>query len=324
MSSNPDGSVTCDFQVPTSVSGFSEICECEKNSTLYCKRSEDRDCSCGASRSKSPSARVGSSAANDKVYVIGRIGFDFPSEARRQSISQAMGAGSDPHDPADILTYLEEHPYDAGSILWTINIETTPAYVIALGGPFGHLIAERLLLCLKSQLEEGVERISVPGHVSGTLSLAPNRSLPIIQPELRGVFSWTTKALAEAIAGKEKPSEDTQEVVRAVSRFLDRADMHMRNLGRTPSDRALNSAITHAFEYGPVFVDAVRQSLELIQVDVQRSPIAPNDREVWDVSLSFIDPSNVANEARRVYQLAIDVTDVVPFVFGGMRFHYAR
>ena len=62
------------------------------------------------------------------VYALGQLGYDFISEARRDSIEQQMGGN--PGAPDQLLAYLEANPWDAASIIWTLNFDTTPIYAI--------------------------------------------------------------------------------------------------------------------------------------------------------------------------------------------------
>ena len=58
------------------------------------------ECSCGG----------GSGTPAQLVYALGQLGYDFGTEARRDSIQQHMGEGANPHDPQQLLAYLEENP----------------------------------------------------------------------------------------------------------------------------------------------------------------------------------------------------------------------
>ena len=87
-----------------------------------------KDCGCS-----------GSSKA-ELVYAIGTIGYDFGSEARRDSLVQdgrlAQEDSWNPLDPRQLLTNFEAQPWESASIIWTLNQEETPVYAIQPAGPY--------------------------------------------------------------------------------------------------------------------------------------------------------------------------------------------
>lgn len=94
------------------------------------------------------------------VFALGTVGFDFATEARRDSIQQHVGGPADPYDPSLLLAYLKKNPWDAAAILWTLSLDATPIYVIRPVCPFSGEAYERLRTFLGEQLTEGVERVS--------------------------------------------------------------------------------------------------------------------------------------------------------------------
>jgi hypothetical protein len=82
-----------------------------------------------------------------------------------------------------------------------LHLDQTAIYAIKVDSPFGAQIAERFRQFLKEQLEEGVERISVPGRIVGTTRLFTGQVVPVIHPVLRGMYSWTIEALVKAATG---------------------------------------------------------------------------------------------------------------------------
>src|SRR5262249_49982397 len=102
------------------------------------------------------------------VYALGRLGFDFLTEAPPDSVIQnikppASGVQPNPFDVGQLLSYLEANPWDAASLTWTLNLDATPIYAIMPMGPFADEAHRRLRQFLGDQEREGVERISVPG-----------------------------------------------------------------------------------------------------------------------------------------------------------------
>ncbi|MDJ0593039.1 MAG: PatA/PatG family cyanobactin maturation protease [Pleurocapsa sp. MO_226.B13] len=265
------------------------------------------------------------------VYALGLLGYDFGTEARRDSFMQQMGEGSNPNDPSQLLTYLDDNPWDAASIYWTLNLDATPIYAIQSQGAFASDVYRRLCQFLREQLEEGVERVSIPGMIMGQVMLMSGQVVPIIHPTLRCMYSWNISALLEAVCGTS-PSESATDEERenydrrcqAVTNFLERVYYELRNLGIMPQERAINYAATNAFNVEQIFEDAIRQEMELDTIEVERSPLCRPDSDCWDVKLTFFSPSRVFEQARKVYRFTVDVSDVCPVTVGKVRSWFVR
>ncbi len=135
------------------------------------------------------------------VFALGTIGYDLVSDARRDSIKQHMPAKADPSDPASLLDYLQQHPWEAASIQWTLSIDQMALYVIMPAGPFAGEAYGRLREFLTDQLKANVERVSIAGQLRGQARVFNGQTLPVVVPELRGMYSWTTEALVKGVAG---------------------------------------------------------------------------------------------------------------------------
>ena len=263
------------------------------------------------------------------VFALGTLGYDFGSEARRDSIAQHM-EGS-PHDPNQLLSYLEANPWDAASIFWTLNLDATPIHAIYPQGAFAEETYDRLRQFLHEQLTEGVERVSVPGIITGQVTLMSGQVVPTIHPNLRCMYNWTTSTLVEAVAGKPpadsakgKERDVYTQTIEAVSNFLERVYHELRNLGKTSQERAINFAATNALNVERIFEAALREEMQLDTIEVERSPICRPDSECWEVKLTFFNPKRQLEQARRVYRFTVDVSDVCPVMVGKVRSWYVR
>ena len=258
-------------------------------------------------------------ASPQLVFAIGHLGFDFGTEARRDSIMQHMDQPTSPQDPNQLLAYLEKNPWDAAAILWTLNLDATPIYAIQSQGAFAIDTYQRLREFLSEQAKGEVERVSISGYIAGNARLLTGQIVPIIWPVLRGMYSWNTTALIAAVGGTAAP-EETQ----GVANFLLRVYEELRNLGVTPQDRAINYAATNAFQVREVFKDAIKEEMDLDTIEVERSPICRVDSDCWDVKLTFFNPRKVFEQARKVYRFTVDVSDVVPVMVGPVRPWFVR
>jgi cyanobactin maturation PatA/PatG family protease len=257
------------------------------------------------------------------VYALGTIGYDFGSEAQQDSLAQAMTGATTPTDASGLLSYLETNPYEATAVIWTLNQDGTPIYAIQPAGPFANVAYERLREFLGDQVKEGIERVSVPGYLAGSVRLMSGQVVPVVVPEPRGMFSWHTSTLVSTALGEApKAAEEKknyEERQAGIYNFLERVYYELRNLGLTPQERAVNYAATNAFQVSQVFASAVREELALGNISVERSPICRPGSDCWDVKLTFFAPRNRLERANQVFRIAVDVSSVVPATVGAVR-----
>ena len=77
-----------------------------------------------------------------------------------------------------MLGYLKDHPWEAASILWTLEADLTPIYGIAPAGPFAARAYDFLREFLEDRVSARVELVSIPGRLTGQArltSLSPRR-----------------------------------------------------------------------------------------------------------------------------------------------------
>jgi cyanobactin maturation PatA/PatG family protease len=256
------------------------------------------------------------------VYALGRIGYDFGTEARRDSFVQAMpevdNAPGNPSVHAQLISYLSAtaNPYEAENLIWTLNLDVTPIYAIHPVGPYAANVYERLRQWLQAQNAATDYLVSVPGVISGSARLASGQVVPVIVPAIRGMYSWTPDALIAAHAL-------TPEEASGLSDFLNRIYYDHRNLGVTPEHRALNFSATNAFQAAEVIRRVTGEHLDLDTIVVRKSPVCRPDSDCYDVEIGFFDPTNL-QVARTVARFTVDVSDVIPVALGVPRLWRAR
>ena len=278
-----------------------------------------------------------SQAQMQMVFALGTLDYDLVSEARRDSYVQAMGSGKDPGSHQQMLEHLGNHPHEATGITWTLNLDATPIYAIQPAGPYAAEVYNQLRECLKEQDVAGVQRVSVPGFVAGQAHLMTGHSVPVIIPELRGMYNWSTEDLVrhvrdnlaakangqtsetKAKSRKKVGSTETEKLDSHIRSFLDRVYHELHNLGASPQERALNYAATNAYQAAEVLAGAIAENMELDTVDVERSPVCRPDSDCWDIKLTFFDPKHKDTVARKVYRFTVDVSDVIPVTVGDTR-----
>ena len=174
------------------------------------------------------------------VFAIGQIGFDFGTEARRDTFKQQMqppfgpallgpdpgnevifpkdakergeklGEGYrpipvNPYSPQQLVAYLKVRPDDVRSLIWTLNLELTPVYVIESTGPYGERVDNLLVQMLGGQSlprdsSDYTERSSIPALLTDrTVRLFSGQVLPVIEVDgTRGMFEWKTADIVKA------------------------------------------------------------------------------------------------------------------------------
>lgn len=289
------------------------------------------------SNAVTPSQAPSDLASSQLVYALGTLGYDFGSEARRDTFKQLMppfnlGGGvmvpANPYDARQMVDYLASNISEARSLIWTLNIELTPVYAIDPKGPFARetYLALQELLAGQIQPEQDddyIERVSIPGVLSGrTVKLFSGQVVPVIEPQsTRGVYGWKVNnlvnaAFAEVQAVTEGANQEAMR--RTLGSFLNRVYYDLRNLGTTSQDRALNFAVTNAFQAASTFSQAVAQGMELDSITVEKSPFCRMDSDCWDVKLKFFDPEN-SRRAKKVFRFTIDVSDLIPVTLGEVK-----
>ena len=280
------------------------------------------------------------------VYALGELGTDYGTEARKDSFTQAKPPSQ------TLLEYLDQNPWEAQALIWTLNLDATPIYAIAPAGPYASLTYDRLRSFLA---DETIERVSIPGYIGGSVQLLSGQVVPVIIPQVRGMNSWSTGALADAVLeflvnekteelfreawaeieedARTNELEETmreaansqareqiliEKVTEKVREYLERVYYEFRNLGITPQERALNFSATNAVQPASAIVDSGRAELGLDSIKVEKSPICRPDSDCYDVKLQFFNLED-NRRAGKVHRFTVDVSDVIPVTIGELR-----
>lgn len=271
------------------------------------------------------------------VYAIGMIGINFGSEARRDSFTAQIDVDVGqpcPDDPAQMLPFLNDNEEYAEALIWTLEMDGNPVYAIRPEGAF----ASKAYAKLREFLANRAERVSIPGVIVGKIRLLSGQVVPVIMPEVRGMYGWSITDLVDAVTssvkkgpyyrskklygskqpGSDKPCSDLSEdeKKRFVSQFLMKIYHEMRNLGRAPQDRAINFAGTNLFQAATIFEDEAVRCMMLDRIEVERSPACRPDSDCWDVKMIFFNPYERLTQAKEVWRFTIDVSDVIPVSIG--------
>jgi hypothetical protein len=266
----------------------------------------------------------------------------FPSRGGYPSPKDPMFPPEIPDEPRGYPGFTAS-PWDASELIWTLNIELTPIYAIRPIGGFTAEVYQRLVEFLDGQTRppdhpDFVERVTVPGYLTGeTVCLYSGQVVPVLVPNIRGMFGWNVNQLMELVQKTVKderkkltadqikkrglPADDdeaAQNAQQALRNFLDRIYYDLRNLGQTPAERAMNYAATNAFQAATVLSEQATKGMQLDCIITEPSPFCRKDSVCMDVKLRFFDPEN-DNRARSVSRWTVDVSDIYPVMVGPIR-----
>jgi cyanobactin maturation PatA/PatG family protease len=276
------------------------------------------------------------------VFAIGAIGFDFGTEARRDSFRQLMPrhrigesepaetVAPNPYDFFQLADYLDNNKSESTNLIWTLNLDATPIYAIEAEQAYAEDVFVVLRSALRNQAlptndDNYVSRVSIPGILTNrTRRLFSGQIVPVVMVRPRGLYTWSEKALVDLVVQGVQRTDDalSEDILRqSIRNFLDKIYYQLRNLGQTSPDRALNYAATNAF----IAMEVLQQGLlsaqmlgttekplySLDTIAVSKSPYCRMDSDCWDVQVTFFNPNNIL-QARSVYQFTLDVSDEMP------------
>ncbi len=279
-----------------------------------------------------------SQMASNLVYAFGEIGYDFGTEARYDSFVQYQkGNEKDKKgqvnfkDPKQFVEYIKgndgKNMHKVSRVIWTLNQNDIPIYALQPAGNFSEAAYKQILDYLEQQVSGEVERVSVPGHLSGgAVKLQSSQAVPVIIPELHGMSGWhVAKRAAEMAAeigtkGAKGAKAETVKVTEGKIRtLLSRVFYELHNMGVAPADRALNFAATSSFQISSIFKEAGHDDHVLDKISVEPSGMSRPGSDCWVVKMTFFNPKARFEQARKVHQITVDVSDVIPVTVGEVR-----
>jgi hypothetical protein len=305
-------------------------------------------CSCGTKPSGDapPPAEAAKSLAVQRVFAIGNLGFDFGTEARRDTFRQLMPTSTsndsppiqrepNPYDAFQLADYLDNSPWDSTKLIWTMTLDLTPVYALEAEVTYPEAVYERLRAVLRNQVlpvtdPNFVSRVSLPGVLTDrTMRLFSGQVVPVVVVQRRGLDAWNEAALVNAVlesidfskieGGTEAEKRDR--VGQKVRQMLDKVYYDLRNLGTASPDRAINFTATNAFTFAGVIAQGLLSGeiadgdtstlYSLSSISAVKSPFCRIDSDCWDVEFTFFAPDN-DRRARVVFKQTVDVSDEYP------------
>ncbi|MFF5447281.1 S8 family serine peptidase [Streptomyces sp. NPDC012888] len=160
-------------------------------------------------------------AGKQLIYAIGTIGFDFQTEARRDSFRQQMphivipATKGEPekeeqpniYDPKQLHAYLSKNPWDSDKLTWTLNADATPLYALEAEMPVGMDWTRPIIKNRKDSPEKVHDSAAgAAGDTTQLTELLETLSYPPV--------SFVYRTFRDALLGQAKNKDDVDFVSR--------------------------------------------------------------------------------------------------------------
>jgi cyanobactin maturation PatA/PatG family protease len=166
--------------------------------------------------------------------------------------------------------------------------------------------------------DENIERVSIPGRIAGSMKLLSGQMVPVVVPEVRGMYGWSIAALIEQLMQVNPTGASEQDYRNKIQEYLERIYYEFRNLGTTPQERALNFSATNAFQIADVMSTGTAADIGLDTITVEKSPICRPDSDCYDVKVKFFNLQD-SRRAGKIFRFTVDVSEVIPVSIGRVR-----
>lgn len=297
------------------------------------------DCGCGHAAAKA-------NQSPQYVYPLGRIGYDFGTETRRDSILQFVERGGD-LSPAGILEHFRTNPEDVERVIWTLELDGSPIYALQPVGANADRGFAKLVDALADQVafdrrdDPEIARQSerrptglfaIPGVLAGEVRLMSGQIVPVIAMSVRAPIAWDLDSAVEKLIAKfeeqaksatKKESDDIMKRIEGIrgrlpgylSDFSDMMLRRYRNLGLLGSERALNYSATSAVRVLQVLDQIEGAALVLDDIEVLPSPASRPGAICHDVRLRLFQRADTTAPLH-IFQFTVDVNDALPVSIG--------
>lgn len=309
-----------------------------------CGGTKAKDCGCGCGGTKAVAQD-----APQRVFALGYIGYDFGTEARRDSFRQFLPPRTELTDQSliDLLERKGEIQPEIERVTWTLNLDQTPIYAIRPAGAFAFNGYAQILEAFKAQHRQPptepvggkkskepetgpVNTFSIAGVTTGSVRLLSGETVPLLTPAARGIIWWDIDAalkfyIAEAEKKgqggaaermrREDPDRFHALFTELLEDFKNLVTRKYRNLGVLGQERALNYAATAAYRVFQILNEMIGLGLIIDDLTVLASPACRTGSECYDVRIRTFRQSDVTSSLRN-FQFTVDVSDTLPVSIG--------
>lgn len=225
--------------------------------------------------------------------------------------------------------FLVNKPYAQG-LTWLLTQDGTPIYALRPSGPFAVHGVDRILEFFVDQQNGLAEQVAIAGSVVGMTTLRNGQTVPVVDPDPRGMFNWNDQLLVSTALDTldHLKAEDRENLNAQLTSFITQVRYEYRNLGLAANDRAINYAVTNLYQsasvYRKLLADLLNDQLALESITADRSPVGPSGSDRWDVKLAFFKPMAQSNGVRQIHAFTVDVSNVIPLAVGEPRTWYVK
>ncbi|MEU9736915.1 hypothetical protein AB0E07_36470, partial [Streptomyces sp. NPDC048002] len=172
----------------------------------------------GTGTSVSAAGAVASGEGRQLIFAIGTIGFDYRTEARRDSFRQQMPYEFRPatadhpeqevapnvYDPRQLHAYLAKNPWACDKLTWTLNMDATPLYALEAEAPVGMDWTQSIIR------NPGASAATVRTDAETAVSEQDSRLAEIVEtlsyPPVSTVYRTFRDAIVGQIEDRESPT----------------------------------------------------------------------------------------------------------------------
>jgi subtilisin family serine protease len=208
----------------------------------------------------------------------------FPTEGGIQRFDSQGSAFPKPiSTPPQGYPGSQANLWDAANLIWTLNIELTPIYALRPRGEFTTVVYQRLVEFLAGQVrspvlpsgeddQDFVSRVSIPGHLTGeTVQLFSGQVVPVLEPQVRGMFAWNENALVNAVISKMKVDyvEDLKEFDDALTQLQNDLRQLLNDLKQLQAElKQLQDAYDR--EQDPIRKEEIKANIDQKNADIDQ------------------------------------------------------
>lgn len=222
-----------------------------------------------------------------------------------------------------MLDYLNKKGATPDSLVWTLDQNSQPLYILLPQGSHAQLGFAKLMKLFQRQLDNGVELVAVAGSIVGSARLLSGAELPIVAPHTGGTFPFSTDEMLLKVLGPPSREPGMKQTIydqkmAMVNHFLDTIFYQLQSRGETPEERAMNFAALHAFKIKEAFEKAHGDRLVLENIVAKQQPFSPPGSNRWEVMLTYVasTPAARLRESSRIYSFTVDVAPVILVMVG--------
>lgn len=250
------------------------------------------------------------------AFALGQLGFDIPSDVRRDRLVDEIarvGLQGAPEDPVVLAALLDRAPSVASEVTWLVMREGSPLYAITVIGTMQAEVLAAFASGIGEQVSRAIEEMSFPGLVTGTFAtLSSGERVPVLLINgPRGLYGWRRIDQLMRLPLHDAGRAQLNAILAAI-------DDGEPNDGTHSHVRALNYLVTNPAQLAWSAGVTSSDGFIFDSLSVQRSTLNRPFSDCWDIDLLFRDPER-PGRAKVCHRHSVDVGDALPVSIGQPR-----